>query len=815
MRSGWLVCAAVLIFLATVVPASGPMSVPASGHYSVGAHGLRPQSASPSNVSGWTEVSNGSVTEPPAGGGFGLAYDPALGGVLAFGGGESTGVVWNQTWLFSNDSWTNLSPNLTKAPSPRADPAEVYDAALGGVLVFGGLSALNTVTADTWLFANGAWTNLTKNSTDAPPALFGPAFAYDSSAGEAVLFGGQWNGVYYNETWVYRNESWTEVEPSGVAGPSPRYYASLADDPAEQGVLLFGGQNPSGTDGDTWVFSNGTWRDLSSQLTTAPPPRRAAMMTYDATNASVLLFGGDATTSGMGLADTWRFLDGAWWNLTSSGVPSPTARWATSMVDDPSVNGTLLVGGCTDLGCTSFLRDAWTWSDVGFDLAVTPHVLDGVVPLHASFEALVHGGLPPYAYRWSVGSGPFAPGTATWNETFSTPAVESVTVVVVDRGGGVLRATGTVNASAPVAPLEVTLNVTTAVGEVPYRLAVSAQAQGGTGPFAFSWRNASNATFVRSSENWETVYSTPGAYTLTVSVEDQGGITTSANLSVEVLPPLSVGLNAPAFSGVAPLALQLLATPTGGDAPYSYLWSVTAGGPTAPTSGSDWNVTVTQAGSWDVTVSVRDALGYWANATAHVTVTSAPSAQPTTSNNGVWIAFTFLALLAVGVVVGVLLFRRRPPAKEGSESSAESQATDPGSAASATAATRAAPTEGLGPAIPPTAASAGAPDVTAGGVPQSNRILVHLLSLGPLLEGQVAPVARTQEGLATVLGRPQSSFARVLQRLEEAGLVRHELRHVQGKARRMQVYSLTDRGIEYARDLRRRSTGTTVPGRNE
>ncbi|MCI4373577.1 MAG: hypothetical protein L3K02_08060, partial [Thermoplasmata archaeon] len=224
---------------------------------------------------------------------------------------------------------------------------------------------------------------------------------FDSTDQEIVLFGGQAGGLFLNDTWVYAGGNWSQVPVSGAYPPAPRQYAGLADDPPLGGVLLFAGQNPGGVDGDTWKFSAGHWTNLTPALTSAPPPRRAALMAYDSTNGSVLLFGGDASLSGQDLSDTWRFDAGRWFNLSGGLSPSPAGRFATTMADDPAVNGTLLFGGCTSVGCVSYLGDTWTWQDIPLTLRISPLSVTGFTPLSVDFTAEVNGGLPPYRYDWA------------------------------------------------------------------------------------------------------------------------------------------------------------------------------------------------------------------------------------------------------------------------------------------------------------------------------------------------------------------------------------------------------------------------------
>ncbi|MGP8136209.1 MAG: hypothetical protein ACLQD8_08885 [Thermoplasmata archaeon] len=58
--------------------------------------------------------------------------------------------------------------------------------------------------------------------------------------------------------------------------------------------------------------------------------------------------------------------------------------------------------------------------------------------------------------------------------------------------------------------------------------------------------------------------------------------------------------------------------------------------------------------------------------------------------------------------------------------------------------------------------------------------------------------------MAASLGATQGAVSKVLARLQAVGVVGRERRHVQGKDRRVRVYSLTPKGEELAKAIRDR-----------
>jgi|HubBroStandDraft_1064217.scaffolds.fasta_scaffold145484_1 DNA-binding PadR family transcriptional regulator len=78
---------------------------------------------------------------------------------------------------------------------------------------------------------------------------------------------------------------------------------------------------------------------------------------------------------------------------------------------------------------------------------------------------------------------------------------------------------------------------------------------------------------------------------------------------------------------------------------------------------------------------------------------------------------------------------------------------------------------------------------------------MHLARLGRLSNDEIGVLGHTQRGMTESLGVPQGSVAKTLGRLEGAGVVVVDRRHVQGQPRRLKVYRLTSLGESVARDL--------------
>ncbi|MGP8149425.1 MAG: kelch repeat-containing protein, partial [Acidimicrobiales bacterium] len=290
----------------------------------------------------WTRLSP--ATSPPARDSASMAYDPATGNIVLFGGANG-GSDLSDTWIFDGATWTRLSP--ATSPPARSYASLAYDPATGNMVLFGGSGASSDL-ADTWTFNGTTWTRLSPATS--PPARDSASMAYDPATGNMVLFGGEDNSANLADTWTFNGTTWTRLSPA--TSPPARWYASMAYDPASGDILLFGGSASSGDLSDTWTFDGTTWTQLSPA--TSPPARDSASMAYDPAEADIVLFGG--STSSGDLSDTWTFDGTAWTQL--SPATSPPARDSASMAYDQVTGDIVLFGGEDN---SANLSDTWTF----------------------------------------------------------------------------------------------------------------------------------------------------------------------------------------------------------------------------------------------------------------------------------------------------------------------------------------------------------------------------------------------------------------------------------------------------------------------
>lgn len=464
-----------------------------------------------------------------------LAYDSTAGYVVMFGGENPYNIpvtYYSDTWTFLNGQWTNVTATAGTAPSPRWGFGLADDPANGGVVLFGGgpqkgPAELN----DTWVFADGQWKNITASIGPAPPPLYWGAMAYDNQTESVILFGGHTaSSTYTNETWSFNGDSWTELTP--VTSPPARNSESLVYDAHDGYLLMFGGQNESYLN-DTWSYSAGDWSPIPSS--TAPDPRLGAGIAYDSGLSEVVLFGGYPANEHP-LA-TYTYSAGTWTieNL-SPGPPQSTV--SDQMTYDASNQYVVLLDARFGNGAGSTWILNGTSAPPPPTLSVTATVTPqaGFVPLHVSFTSQVSGGTPPYVVTWDFGDSssndsgsPAAAGNTT--HTYSTVGVYTSALLVNDSAHQSVLKYWTITVS--VTPLTLSISASTTHPEVNQSVSFTSTPSGGTPPYTFAWTFGDGGT--ATTQNATHAYAKAGTFTAILLVTDHLGNTVSKNVSILVM----------------------------------------------------------------------------------------------------------------------------------------------------------------------------------------------------------------------------------------------------------------------------------------
>ena len=282
------------------------------------------------------------------------AFDPDLGSsgeIVAFGGCcNANGTLLNSTRVLTSGSWQTVKPS-TKPPA-RIGASMAWDPALGEVVMFGGETATgdyNTALSDLWAFNGTNWSKVA--TTGGPPAARSEAaMAYDTNNGQMVLYGGESpltatkNSLSDPDTWTLTSSggtsTWTEVLATNGVTPA-LYGASMATDPGSGDPILFGGDVATSSCAvSCFDLQNGSYEWTGAGWTAlpggAPSPREFASMTaVGGSSPGLVLFGGLTAPGGTPTLqpDTWTWVNGTWSNPKPKN--HPPARYDANMAESP------------------------------------------------------------------------------------------------------------------------------------------------------------------------------------------------------------------------------------------------------------------------------------------------------------------------------------------------------------------------------------------------------------------------------------------------------------------------------------------------
>ncbi|MEP4826783.1 MAG: Ig-like domain-containing protein, partial [Gilvibacter sp.] len=199
-----------------------------------------------------------------------------------------------------------------------------------------------------------------------------------------------------------------------------------------------------------------------------------------------------------------------------------------------------------------------------------------------SLDLTVTGGNAPYTFLWSNGA---------TTEDINLLAAGTYSVTITDSKG--CSTTDSAEVLQPDAPLAISNVVTDVLCNGDATGAVNITVTGGTMPYTYSWSNGATTEDIADV--------TAGSYSVTVTDANGCSISDSATVN-EPSAELSIVItkeNATTAQGCADG--EATATPSGGTAPYTYLWSASAGSQTTQTA--------TNLPSGTHTVIVTDANG--------------------------------------------------------------------------------------------------------------------------------------------------------------------------------------------------------------
>jgi hypothetical protein len=335
------------------------------------------------------------------------------------------------TCTYEHGIWTDITYNSTTNTSSYGPnywwPALVNDPAQHGLIFYGGRAPpdISTPSNETFFFSNGTWSNLSASVGSAPPpSVPAGGAAFDPNNQVVQMFSGLTSSTSAsNETWEYSG-NWSELtsEVSPPASSSP----SICWDPAENATLLYGGysfQSDSSLN-QTWALSQSPLI-LGLHLGVTPSPT-------DQGSAVTLAAG---YTGGIGPFNiSWEFGDGT---VASGQSVSHVYRAAGSYVATVWVNDSAGHHATADSAVTVNPLPTASISYTYVSGTGNPCVRSNIpVTVTYQFFGNVTGGTSPFAYTWTFGDGSNVSTLKDPEHKFSPNGFETnVTLSVTDSFG--------------------------------------------------------------------------------------------------------------------------------------------------------------------------------------------------------------------------------------------------------------------------------------------------------------------------------------------------------------------------------------------
>ena len=114
--------------------------------------------------------------------------------------------------------------------------------------MFGGLGDFNPI--NTWTYDGTTWT--LQSPPIQPTWVYAGSAAFNPRMHAVVLFGGGSSGVDQNSTWAWESQRANWMRLRTLQSPPAREGAGMTYDAALHRVILFGGQDNNGYFNDTW-----------------------------------------------------------------------------------------------------------------------------------------------------------------------------------------------------------------------------------------------------------------------------------------------------------------------------------------------------------------------------------------------------------------------------------------------------------------------------------------------------------------------------------------------------------------------------------
>jgi PKD repeat protein len=520
-----------------------------------------------------------------------------------------------------------------------------------------------------------SWTNLTSTLFPAPGARL-TNMVWDASDGYVLLWGSQTTSGYLTDTWTYLNGTWKDITLQVNNHPPKTSLAAMAYDPSSQKVVLYCGANVS-----TWIYHANLWSNVTP--TAGSPPGRISLESFvtDSTDNQAFLAGGQYLSNGAQFHFTWSFKNGMWNNLSGSAPFNFGRIYFPSLSDDPPDHGVLAFGlaqwhNVTPLNYrpATFLFAAGSWTNLTTTLTTQPPMslvggfgyLPSISSVVLAAPLLVNstGSAISYGATWEFSQHSWVNVTAVTNLLPRPEIFVGNVVIPTDNSmllfGGEQLPYATLYPDTWIfsAPPSLSASVSRSVFDAGQTVTLTGSVAGGASPVVTQWNlgDGSTANPLIASHS----YARTGLITATLSATDLAGHSSSVAVSFYVNPAPNVTLTLTPLAPVAGSGAGLSAQLVGGTAPFTYAWKL---GDNSVASSPSVGHTYASAGTYQVTLTVTDAVGAQASASTPVVVSAAPSTSASlNSGTGLYLLIGIIVLvIVVALLVALLLRRPRPP----------------------------------------------------------------------------------------------------------------------------------------------------------
>ena len=236
-----------------------------------------------------------------------------------------------------------------------------------------------------------------------------------------------------------------------------------------------------------------------------------------------------------------------------------------------------------------------------------------------SFTATPSGGYGNYTYQWYVDGTAINNATASvFTHSFGSAGSYDVYVVIQDGFG--VKATSNPDTVNIVNQPSVTVSASRTSADVGQPITFTSAIFNGTGPYSYEWLVGTGDVSNQSSFTY--TFSSPGTYTVELSITDVDGYSAIAKVNV------TIQSDPQAVASVLYSQLDVEATDTftatasGGSGSYSFTWVLDGN---ILSSSSSFTYTFNSAGTRVVELTVKDSNGYTSYANVTVDVVSQPS----------------------------------------------------------------------------------------------------------------------------------------------------------------------------------------------